>query len=169
MTTTSVNSTNSFAVTSGINVPEYSPWTKGEKCFVLLALLLFALLSFGSLRSQTLTVDELVDVPSGLRYWQKRDSRLNVEHPPLLKMISAVPLLFAHVNVDYSDPSWCASGEGAEGEWVFGKKFFEKWNTNTQHLLVLARIPMLGIALFLGVLIYSLARSLAGPWGGALS
>src|SRR5215470_13967162 len=168
MSTTCVNSTNSFVATQIIMSPD-SPWTKGEKGFVLLTLLLFALLSFGSLRSQTLTVDELVDVPSGLRYWQKRDSRLNVEHPPLLKMISAVPLLFAHVHVDYSDPSWCASGEGAECEWVFGKKFFEKWNTNTQHLLVLARIPMLGIALLLGVLIYSLARSLAGPWGGALS
>src|SRR5215469_2011694 len=142
MTTTCVNSTNSFAVTSGINVPRYSPWTKGEKVFVLLVLLLFALLSFGGLRYQALTVDELVDVPSGLSYWQKRDTRLNVEHPPLLKMVSTLPLLFTHVNVDYSDPSWCGSGEGAECEWVFGKKFFETWNTNPQHLLIPTRIPM---------------------------
>jgi hypothetical protein len=169
MTATCVNSTNSFAVTPGINMPQYSPWTKGEKCFVLFALWLFALLSIGSLRSQALTVDELVDVPSGLSYWQKRDTRLNVEHPPLLKMISAVPLLFAHVNVDYSDPSWCGSGAGDECEWVFGKKLFEQWNANPHHLLVLTRIPMLGVALFLGFLIYSFARSLAGPWGGALS
>ena len=169
MTTTFVNSTNSFAATPRANVSLDSRWTQGEKIFVLLALLLFALLSFGSLRSQALTVDELVDVPSGLSYWQKRDTRLNIEHPPLLKMISAIPLLFTHVNVDYSDPSWCGSGNGAECEWVFGKKFFEKWNTNPQHLLILARIPMLGIALSLGFLIYALARSLAGPWGGALS
>jgi hypothetical protein len=169
MTTTCVSPTNSFAATSRTTASFDSLWTKGEKVFVLLALLLFSVLSFGSFRSQALTVDELVDVPSGLSYWQKRDTRLNIEHPPLLKMISAIPLLFSHVNVDYSDPSWCGSGNGAECEWVFGKRFFEKWNANPQHLLILARIPMLGIALSLGLLIYALARSLAGPWGGALS
>ena len=168
MATTCVNSTNSFAATPRTNEPLDSLWTQGEKVFVSLVLLFFALLSFGSLRSQTLTVDELVDVPSGLSYWQKRDTRLNIEHPPLLKMISAIPLLFTHVKVDYSDPSWCGSA-GNECEWVFGKRFFEKWNTNPQHLLILARIPMLGVALCLGLLIYALARSLAGPWGGALS
>lgn len=169
MTPTFVNSRYSFAEIPRSNVSFDSPWTKTERVFVSLVLLFFALLSFGSLRSQTLTVDELVDVPSGLSYWQKRDTRLNIEHPPLLKMMSAIPLLFTHVNVDYSDPSWCGSGNGAECEWVFGKKFFEKWNTDPQHLLILARIPMLGIALSLGFLIYALARSLAGPWGGAMS
>lgn len=135
---------------------------------MFLALLLMAFLSIGSFRSQALTRDEIVSIPSGLSYWQKQDTRLNIEHPPLLKMISAVPLLFAHVNVDYSDPSWCGGGT-EECQWLFGKKFFEQWNANPQHLLFLARIPMLAVTLLLGFLIYFMARSLAGPWGGALS
>ncbi|HEV2581796.1 MAG TPA: glycosyltransferase family 39 protein, partial [Ktedonobacteraceae bacterium] len=135
---------------------------------MVLALLLIAALSFGSFRSRSITIDEVVDIPSGLSYWQKQDTRLNVEHPPLLKMIAAVPLLFAHVKVDYNDPSWCAGGS-ADCEWEFGKKLVEKWNANPQHLLILARIPMLGITLLLGWTIYAMARRLAGRWGGALS
>lgn len=82
----------------------------GEATFVLGALLFMAILSIGSIRSESLTTDELVHIPAGLAYWQKRDTRLNVEHPPLLKMIAAVPLLFANVNVNYDDPSWCGKG-----------------------------------------------------------
>jgi hypothetical protein len=85
-----------------------------------------------------------------------------------MKMLSAVPLLFAHVHIDYSDSSWC--GDGTERcEWTFGRKFFQDWNANPQQLLILARIPMLVVTLLLGFLIYCMARLLAGPWGGALS
>jgi hypothetical protein len=165
-TTTLVNSTRSFRPMEPD--PRDVLRVVGERVFVLLALLLMALLSIGSFRSQAMTLDEIFNIPSGLSYWQKQDARLNVEHPPLLKMISAVPLLFAHVNVDYGDPSWCGSGT-RECQSLFGKKFFEKWNANPHHLLLLARVPMLAVTLLLGFLIFFMARSLAGPWGGALS
>ena len=125
-------------------------------------------LSIGSVRSQALTIDEIVDIPSGLSYWQKQDTRLNIEHPPLLKMISAVPLLFAGVKADYNDPSWC--GRGGEGcEWLFGRKFFESWNANPQRVVFLARMPMLALTLVLGFVIYLMARTLTSPAGGAVS
>lgn len=146
-----------------------SRWPFNEWLGVCLALLFMALMCFGSMRSQAPTKDELVDVPSGLSYWQKQDTRLNPEHPPLLKMISAIPLLFTNVRVDYTDPSWCGDGRWDNCEWVFGKKFFEQWNANPQLLLDLARIPMVGVTLLLGFLIYYMARSLAGRWGAALS
>lgn len=138
------------------------------RVFVSLVLLFMAILAIGSLRSESLTIDELVHIPSGLSYWQKRDTRLNVEHPPLLKMISAVPLLFAHVNVNYSDPAWCGEGN-LKCEWEFGKKFVSEWNANPQHIVFLARVPMVLITLLLGVVIYAMARSVGGLWGGALS
>jgi hypothetical protein len=167
--TESVNSTHSVSVLdSSYKMTSASPWTMREKVFVFLVVLLMAVLSIGSFRSRSVTIDEIVDIPSGLSYWQKQDTRLNVEHPPLLKMIAVVPLLFTHAHVDYSDPSWCGSGTG-ECEWTFGDKLFEKWNANPQRLLILARIPMLGVTLLLGVLIYSIARALASPWGGVLS
>ena len=145
-----------------------STWIGGERAFVTLALLLMAVLSIGSFRTRSVTINEAVDITSGLSYWQKQDTRLNVEHPPLLKMVAALPLLFAHVKVDYNDPSWCGGGS-SDCEWTFANKFFEKWNKNPQHLLDLARIPMLGVTLLLGLLIYVLARRLAGPGGGAVS
>lgn len=146
-----------------------SRWTFKECVFVCLAFAFMGGLCLGSMRSQAVTIDEFVDIPSGLAYWQKQDTRLNPEHPPLLKMVSAVPLLFAHVRADYDDASWCGNGKWGDCEWVFGRKFFEQWNPHPQHLLVLARLPMVAVTLFLALVVFYFARLLAGPWGGAVS
>src|SRR5215472_7992782 len=78
-----------------------------ERLVVFGALVLMALLAIGSFRQESLTFDEVTHIPSGLAYWQQHDTRLNIEHPPLLKMIAAFPLLFADIRADYSDKSFC--------------------------------------------------------------
>src|SRR2546430_4128135 len=93
-----------------------------ECVFVPLALLMMALLAIGSFRQESPTFDEVAHIPSGLAYWQQHDTRLNVEHPPLLKMFATLPLLFTNAQANYSDPSWCNTG-GSECEWLFGIRF----------------------------------------------
>src|SRR5262245_48347 len=39
------------------------------------------------------TTDEPVHLSAGYSYWQTRDFRLNREHPPLAKLVAALPLL----------------------------------------------------------------------------
>lgn len=143
--------------------------TTSERVVVFAALLLMALLAIGSYRRESLTFDEVTHIPSGLAYWQQHDTRLNIEHPPLLKMIATFPLLFANVHADYTDPSWCESG-WTDCQWTFGNKFFRDWNPGAQQRIVfLARLPMLLMTLLLGWIIYRMARALAGPLGAMLS
>jgi len=144
------------------------PWSRNEKVFVLVASALFAALCIGSVRNESITANEVAHIPAGLSYLQRLDARMNIEHPPLIKVIAAMPLLFLHAKVDYSDPTWSAR-PGQQAEYLFGKKFFESWNANQETLLFLARLPMVALALLLAVSLYEMARQLAGPWGAALT
>ena len=144
------------------------PSPTAERLTVVAALLLMALLAIGSYRQESLTFDEVTHIPSGLAYWQQHDTRLNIEHPPLLKMIAAFPLLFTTTRADYSDPSWCESG-WTDCQWTFGNKFFGDWNTGVQRIVFLSRLPMLVLTLLLGWIIYCMARALAGVSGAMFS
>ena len=139
-----------------------------ERLFVSAALVLMALFAIGSYRQESLTFDEVTHIPSGLAYWQQHDTRLNIEHPPLLKMIAVFPLLFTNIRADYSDPSFCESG-WTDCQWTFGNKFFGEWNAGIKRMVLIARLPMLLLTLLLGWTIYLMSRALAGPRGALLS
>src|ERR1700722_2543357 len=66
------------------------PWSRTEKIFVLVASTLFAMLCIGSIRMESVTDNEMIPLPAGLSYLQRFDARMNMEHPPLIKMIAAV-------------------------------------------------------------------------------
>jgi Dolichyl-phosphate-mannose-protein mannosyltransferase len=140
-----------------------------ERIFGVAALLFMAILAIGSFRHESPVYDEVTHIPSGLSYWQQHDARLNAEHPPLLKMIAVIPLLFTDVRAEYSDPSFCQTG-WLECQWKFGRKFFSEWNAEqTERIVFLARLPMLALTLLLGWTVYQMARALAGQSGAALS
>jgi 4-amino-4-deoxy-L-arabinose transferase-like glycosyltransferase len=46
-----------------------------------------------SARQQSQTFDEAVHIFSGYRYWRNFDFGFNPEHPPLVKLVAAIPLL----------------------------------------------------------------------------
>jgi hypothetical protein len=146
-----------------------SRWSVRERIFVGLALLLMAALAIASFRRESPVFDEVAHIPSGLSYWRQHDARLNVEHPPLLKMIATIPPLLIDIHVDYTDPTFCMSG-GWNCQWLFGRKFFEEWNRNrTKQIILLSRLPMLLLTLLLGWTIYGIARALTGTAGARLS
>src|SRR5260370_2751578 len=127
-----------------------------------------AVLSLASPGQQSPTYDEVVNIPSGLSYLQRRDARLNLEHPPLLKVIAAVPLLFSDVHANYNDHSWCGAG-GLDCQWTFGKRFFSEWNPDPAHIVFLARLPMIFLTLCFGLPVYLMPRALPSMWGALLS
>lgn len=140
---------------------------------VLAAVLLafMAVLAGGAALRESVTVDEVVHIGAGVSYLQKFDLRLNAEHPPLPKMLAAIPLVLRRTHADYSHISWTYSerlfGAGL-GEWAFGEWFLDRWN-NPQSVLPWARLPMLLLTLALGWVIYVYAKRLGGVWGGLLS
>lgn len=140
---------------------------------VLAAVLLafMAVLAGGAALRESVTVDEVAHIGAGVSYLQKFDLRLNAEHPPLPKMLAAIPLVLRGVHADYSHISWTYSqklvGAGF-GEWAFGEWFLDRWN-KPESVLPWARLPMLLLTLALGWVIYVYAKRLGGVWGGLLS
>ena len=139
---------------------------------VVLLLLVMALLAGGAAWRESVTVDEIAHTGAGVSYLQKLDMRMNEEHPPLAKMLAALPLVLRRARADYSDASWTFSGERMfneyMGEWVFGHWFLMRWNDPVSTLRW-ARAPMLLLMLVLGFALYKCGARLGGSqWGGLL-
>ena len=126
---------------------------------VVLLLALMALLADGAARRESVTFDEMAHIGAGVSYLQKLDMRMNEEHPPLAKVLAAVPLVVRGVHADYSQVSWTFSGSGMFkqflGEWVFGHWLITRWNDPIATVFW-ARQPMLFLTLVLGVVLFRL-------------
>ena len=68
-----------------------------------LLLLLMAVMVGGSIRHESVTVDEVAHIGAGVSYLQKLDLRMNQEHPALPKILAALPLVIRGVRADYSN------------------------------------------------------------------
>ena len=100
-----------------------------------------ALLSGAAARRESVTIDEIAHIGAGVSYLQKLDLRMNVEHPPLAKVLAALPLVLHGIHADYSHVSWTFSSKGVNeflGEWVFGHWRIMHWNDPHTTVLVLA-------------------------------
>ena len=75
---------------------------------VLVLLAIHATLAERSLVQENPTVDEVVHLPAGVTYWQKRTFRLYHHNPPLIKMVAALPVVWANPVTEqaYQQPSW---------------------------------------------------------------
>ena len=136
-----------------------------------LVLALMALLAGGAARRESVTFDEIAHVGAGVSYLQKLDLRMNEEHPPLAKVVAALPLVMRGTHADYSHISWTFSEKFFYqylGEWVFGHWFLMKWN-DPYTTLFWARMSMLAMTLILGLILYVCGARLGGRWGGLLS
>jgi Dolichyl-phosphate-mannose-protein mannosyltransferase len=136
----------------------------------LLLLALMALLAGGAVRRESVVIDEMAHIGAGLSYLQTLQLRLNEEHPPLAKVIAAIPLAMRGAKADYSHISWTVSSKFIPaylGQWIFGAWVLSHWNDPVSTLWW-ARLPMLGLTLWLGWAIYRMGSRLGGAWGGLL-
>jgi 4-amino-4-deoxy-L-arabinose transferase-like glycosyltransferase len=135
-----------------------------------LLLLFMAILAGGAALRESATIDEVAHIGAGVTYLQKLELRLNEEHPPLPKVLAALPLVLLGIHADYSHVSWTNSEKFVPaflGEWVFGEYLLTKWN-DPATVLAWARLPMLLLTLALGWLLFLYARRLGGNWGALL-
>lgn len=129
-----------------------------------------AVLAGGSVRRESIAIDEVAHLGAGVSYLQKLDLRMNFEHPPLAKVLAAIPLVLRGVRADYSDVSWSFSGgwfNSYMGQWVWGHSVALRWN-DPYSTVFWARVPMLLLTLALGACIYLCASKLGNSWGGLL-
>ena len=125
-------------------------------------LLLMAILMFSSAWNDTVTTDELPHIAAGYSYLVKADSRLNPEHPPLMKDLAAIPLLFMNLRAPWDDKSWT---EEINGQWDVGKLLI--FGNDADAITRAARGPMIVFTLAFGWILFWWTRKEFGA-GAAL-
>jgi hypothetical protein len=128
------------------------------------------LLAGGAALQESVTVDEFAHVGAGLSYWQRLDMRFNGEHPPLGKLLAALPLAIMGTRADYSSPAWRVSNDffyAYGAQYAFGDAILGRWN-EWRFTIGWARLPMLLLTLALGWVVYVYGRRIGGPAGGLL-
>ena len=126
-------------------------------CALLLVLMGAQMLAV--VRQKSITVDEWVLIPAGLYHLAEGDYRPVNEHPPVAKVLGAAPLLLAGAKPPPAAP-------GAQDYGHFLDKFQEFWDANVWRLDQLsfwARVPLVGLTLLLGALVFVFARRHWGP------
>jgi len=128
--------------------------------FSILMVLLMLVLATISQKQESAIMDEVAHIPAGYSYLTQKDMRLNPEHPPLLKDLSAIPLLFIKgINFPSQLKSWTSE---INSQWNFGFNFLYNSNNDADKIIFWARIPMLLLLILLGFFIYKWTKELYG-------
>jgi 4-amino-4-deoxy-L-arabinose transferase-like glycosyltransferase len=125
---------------------------------LLSAMLLQALLS---MRLLSATFDETTHLSSGYSYIITGDFRLNPQHPPFIKILSALPLLPLQPEMNLEDPAW---SESPYDEWSFGYRFL--YGNEADRLLFWGRLPNVLLSLLMAFYVFRWARELFGEASG---
>lgn len=121
--------------------------------------IMFAL-AVSSMAGDSLTMDELAHLPAGYSYLTQQDMRLNPEHPPLMKDLAAIPLLFIkNIHFPSDIKAWTTD---VNGQWDFGNQFLFKSGNPADEMIFWGRIPMILMLLLLGFFIFRWTRELLG-------
>lgn len=143
-----------------------------KKTIIIIFLLsLFFFPALFSSRSDSATTDEGIHIASGYTYLKKWDFRFDPEHPPFLKELSALPVLFLKPKVSFDQDEWKNAADFRSDTWQkarsFGYKFL--YQNETDKILFLGRLPFILLGLLLGFFIFKWAKELYGFWPGILA
>lgn len=129
----------------------------------LVVLILFAtvfeILAIHSYSRCSATFDEPQHLVDGYTTWKLRDYRIDPEHPPLLRLWAALPLLaMPDIKLDTHSRYWIQ-----DDQWYFSHQFLFQDN-DADRLLSPARFMITLLGVLLGILIFCWARELVGFW-----
>lgn len=129
-----------------------------SRAFVVLLLLLFFFHAVTQIPRKSLTVDEPANVAVGYAFLKTGDVNLGEDTPPLVRVISALPLLALHPRLPLEDASW-----RDRIHWKFGNVFFDSNPPPLYFRMIFwSRVPMVLIACALGGWVYFVARRFFG-------
>jgi len=124
----------------------------------LILILMFFLLLFSSW-NEAGTMDELAHIPSGYSYLVQKDYRLNPEHPPLIKDLSALPLVFLNLNFPTDVDAWA---KDVNGQWEMGRIFIYESGNDADKIFRYSRLPVILLAILFGFMFFRWVRNLYG-------
>jgi hypothetical protein len=121
-----------------------------------------------SLIQENPTVDEVVHLPAGVTYWQKGTFRLYHHNPPLVKLVAALPVVWARPETAalYQTPTW----KSRDPSQATFSQYFALTNLDRYfELFQLARLVVPLFSIVGGLVVFAWSRRLYGVWGGLLS
>ena len=110
-------------------------------------------------RLESQTFDEALHLTAGFSYWKTGDFRLNREHPPLSKLLTAFPLLFTAARLPDRPEAWRKADQIE-----MSTEFLYRNGVDADTLLLLGRSVTILLTLTLGLVIAMVARR---RWGAA--
>ena len=124
-------------------------------------LLVMAVNMFTAIAHKGITNDEIVHIPAGYYHLVAGDFQLNNEHPPLIKMWAALPLLLIQPN---ESPATAEERQGTFNSvtWSYEQRFWQSNREQFDSILFWTRAMMIVLTIALGVLIFVYARTLFG-------
>ena len=145
-------------------------WSRTYAAELLVAALL-AVMSFQMLAvisRKSITLDEIVMIPAAYYHLAAGNFQLVNEHPPLSKIIAALPLLFVQPNEARPDQI-SAARNLAETKWAYQDGFWKNSSARFEGISFWPRVAMILLAVALGLLIFQFARELFGTRVAVLS
>ncbi len=141
---------------------------------ILIVLFLFTfLIMISAAKQNSSTTDESIHLFAGYTYITRNGPhsfRLDPEHPPFLKEIAAVPLLFFHNIQIPIDGLWDKAGNFYYDSWqearTLAENFLFSYGNDADKLVFWGRFPFIILALLLGLASYYWSKKLYGEKAG---
>lgn len=136
-----------------------------QPLLLIIILIVAGSLMWNAAKVETAIFDETAHIPAGYGYVNYLDYRLNPEHPPLVKALSAIPLTFMNLNFPASYPAWT---DDVNGQWEVGNQFFYGVSNDADQIVTNSRIFPIILTLLTTILIFIWSRELLGNWWALL-
>jgi len=134
------------------------------KAGIVCLLFLFTVQLIMSMRNKSVTVDEIMYIAAGYYHLKTGDYHMNMTNPPITKVLSALPLLALDLRLPAleKDPKEMDIIE----QWKYSRSFFYDNDADADHILFLARVPIVLLAVILGLYVFLWSQQLYGSGAG---
>ncbi len=128
-------------------------------------LILFAAQAALGSAANSAAFDEEYHLGAGYAYLRTGDPRLSVEHPPLVNVWNALPLVFLNPQLPLDHPAWQTAMTDD-----FCDAFLWQANPNIAiRMVLLGRLPIMALGVLLGAVVFRWTRDLLGVRAGLLA
>ena len=117
---------------------------------------------------KSITADEIVMIPAAYYHLVTGNGQYVNEHPPLSKIVAALPLLLMQPVEPPVGQTGRISLTGEE-KWEDAVAFWSRNGESFASISFWTRVPMIALTIGLGVLIFVFARQLFGAWAATLA
>ena len=148
-------------MTSGVQKfsSRFAWWAVALLCLISFTFMLWAA------RTDSAIDDELAHIPAGYGYVHNLDYRLNPEHPPLVKALAMLPVLFLNPAFPTNTDAW---QNAVNAQWDMGREFLYQSGNDADAIIQTARLMPILLTILTIIFVFLLARRLLGNFWALL-